>query len=111
MRSMTKEDIIDLIHEVWGKDAPYGVAISSCEGGLMQFEKDGRILRGRVNPRDIGIFQINSDHHEDTYLKLNIDVFTPRGNIEYAKFIFDQNGTQPWYLSEFCWKKKLVRET
>lgn len=111
MRDMTIEDNKNLIREVWGKDARYGLAIAQCEGEFKQFNKDGTILRGRINPHDIGIMQINSDHHEDTYLSMKIDVFTPRGNIEYGKVLFDQSGMAPWEASRPCWKNKIVEET
>ena len=108
MRSMTSSDIESLIREVWGEDAEKGIAVARCESTLRQFKADGTILRGIVNPDDIGIFQINSYYHEEDYLRFGFDVFTPRGNVEYAKYIYDRSGLAPWVHSKPCWSKSLA---
>ena len=108
MRDMSTTEIKELIKEVWNEDSYKGIMVASCESQLQQFDKDGTVLRGRVNPDDIGIFQINSFYHEEDYLKMNIDVFTPIGNIMYAKFIYDRSGLAPWVHSKHCWSKLLT---
>lgn len=108
MRDMTSEDIKGLIGEVWGNKAHIGVAIAKCESGIRQFETNGMILRGRQVNQDIGIMQINSDYHEDTYLRVGIDVFTPEGNVTYGKYLYDSQGIQPWSASKKCWSKTLT---
>lgn len=44
-------------------DRPLMVEISRCESQFRQYEKDGSVLRGRVNNMDVGIFQINEYYH------------------------------------------------
>jgi hypothetical protein len=109
MRDMSTTTIKSLIKEVWGKDSHKGIMVASCESQLRQFDKDGTVLRGRVNPDDIGIFQINSFYHEADYLKMGIDVFTPEGNVRYAKFIYDRDGLAPWVHSKTCWSQLLMQ--
>lgn len=79
------------------------VKVASCESGLRQFNSDGSVLSGRVNPLDKGIFQINEHYHLESSIKLGLDVHTIDGNIAYARHLYNTAGTTPWYLSEPCW--------
>ena len=77
--------------------------IAWCESGDRQFSSDGSVLRGRVHPYDVGRFQINTKVHLDTAQKLGFDVFTEEGNLAYALYLFETQGTQPWNASKSCW--------
>lgn len=81
------------------------VHIARCESHFRQFN-GGESLRGRVNPKDIGIFQINEKYHLATAKKKGLDIHTVEGNIEYARYLYDTKGTAPWIWSKPCWGKK-----
>lgn len=76
--------------------------ICTCESGLTHFNEDGTVLRGRVNNLDIGICQINLTHHGERMESLNLDPFSQEDNITYSKILFDESGSQHWYLSKGC---------
>lgn len=69
----------------------------------IQFNEDGSVLRGRINPDDVGMCQINLYHHGERALELGIDLFTEEGNKEYATMLYEEQGTEPWNWSKGCW--------
>lgn len=71
-----------------------------------QFNPDGSVVRGRINPRDIGMCQINADYHEIAAKKMNMDIYTEEGNIRYANYLYEHQGLKPWSWSKPCWSKK-----
>jgi hypothetical protein len=85
----------------------YGIL--SCESGgggkPKQFNSDGTVLRGRVNRSDVGAAQINEYYHLQASKRLGYDIYTLEGNIAYAKYLYDTQGTQPWSASKPCWGK------
>ena len=90
------------IKEYFGKSAPIMMAIARCESGLKQFNRDGSVLQGHIDPRDTGLFQINKFYHQATADEMEIDVDTTEGNVQYAKYLFDRNGTRDWKASYGC---------
>ena len=78
-------------------------AIAFCESGNRQFNSDGLVLRGRVNPYDAGKFPINTLYHGRRAQELGIDLYTEAGNTEFALLLFEEQGTQPWKASAKCW--------
>lgn len=81
------------------------VEVARCESQYRQFH-EGEVLRGKVNPRDVGIFQINEDYHLSIAANLDLDIETIEGNIAYARHLYNQKGTSPWIWSKPCWGKK-----
>lgn len=77
--------------------------VARCESRYRQF-KDGDVLRGEVNPHDIGIFQINESYHGDEARSLGYNIDTTAGNIAFAKVLYDRQGLNPWYESRSCWE-------
>ena len=84
-------------------DVPRTTRVAICESGASQYDKDGRLLRGRVNPSDVGIFQINEKYHLAMSKKLGFDIHTTEGNIEYALWLMKNEGIQHWNASRSCW--------
>jgi hypothetical protein len=72
-----------------------------------QFLPDGSVVRGIVNPLDIGQCQINLHYWGEEAEKLGYDVFTSDGNIRMANHIYDKLGLQPWEASKACWAPAL----
>ena len=86
-------------------ETPELLAVARCESGLRQFNKDGTVLRGVVNPQDVGILQINERYHLEESRRLGIDIYTVEGNIEYGFILYSTQGLRPWFWSEPCWGK------
>jgi hypothetical protein len=101
------EDISKKIIQVFGEDSNIALRIAKCESGLRQFE-NGKVLRGIQNSQDIGVFQINEYYHlaESQKLGKEFYLYATQGNINYAKYLFDQQGTKPWSWSKDCWQSE-----
>lgn len=81
--------------------------IARCESGGRQFDKNGEAVRGKVNDKDIGLFQINASIWKDEAEKLGYDIFTLDGNVKMARYIYAKQGTKPWGASKPCWGKHM----
>ena len=93
-------------------DYPLLVKICKAESQNIQFRKDGRVLRGAMNPSDIGFCQINEPTWNDIARKLGYDIYTEQGNKDMAVYIFLHEGSDPWNSSKCsvikktnCWTK------
>lgn len=86
-------------------DIPIMIQIARCESTFRQLDEDGEIHRGRVNPADVGVMQINEHYHLDTAEKENYNIYTIEGNTAYARELYEKKGTQPWISSKPCWGK------
>ncbi len=94
----------DYVREYF-KDTPIMADIARCESRFRQLDAKGEIFRGEVNPADVGVMQINEYYHLKTAEKMGIDIYTVGGNLAYAKYLYEKEGTQPWISSSPCWKK------
>jgi hypothetical protein len=86
------------------KDTPLLAEIARCESGIAQFDIKGNVISGNKNSLDVGVMQINEKYHLKTSEKLGLDIHTLDGNLAYAKWLYDNLGTDPWYFSKKCWK-------
>jgi hypothetical protein len=84
-------------------DLPVMSAIARCESEFTQFNPDGSVLHGGYKKSMIGIYQIAPMHIPEA-LALNLDVNTIEGNMGYARYLYTQNGTNPWLDSKWCWQ-------
>lgn len=80
-------------------------AIALCESGGAQYNASGEVIRGVINPQDVGKYQINLYYHGARAQELGIDLFTEEGNTEYALLLYEEQGTTPWNWSKDCWSK------
>lgn len=87
------------------KDDPILAEIAQCESTFRQFDKNGNVLRGKVNDDDIGIMQINKHYHEEDAVELGFNIYTLEGNLAYAKWLYGKYGDKPWVHSSKCWSK------
>ncbi len=78
-------------------------AIAFCESSGRQFNEDGSVVTGKINPYDIGKWQINILYHGDRAKELGIDLYTEEGNREFALLLYNEQGTKPWSWSSSCW--------
>lgn len=84
-------------------DTPIMQKIAYCESRNRQFDNDGSVIRGVVNSKDVGIFQINEKYHLSDSQKMGINIHTVDGNMKYAKYLYEKQGTRPWNSSRPCW--------
>ncbi len=85
-------------------DEPILAKISYCESKFKQYDGNGNILRGMVY-HDVGVMQINETYHKVAAEKMGLDIYTFDGNLAYAKWLYEKEGTSPWSASEHCWSQ------
>jgi len=83
---------------------PIMAEVAKCESRFQHFKENGDIVRGEINNADIGVMQINEYYHSNTANKLGINLYTLEGNLKYAEYLFEKEGTAPWIASSKCWK-------
>lgn len=86
-------------------DIPILAEVARCESHFRQFGKNGQVIRGIENPKDVGIMQINEHYHLKESKKLNLDIYTVEGNLAYARYLYEKQGARPWMASSGCWAK------
>ena len=86
------------------KDAPILAEISRCESRFRHIGKNGKIIRGEANPADIGVMQVNEEYHLKQASELGFNLYSLEGNMGYAKYLYNKEGTRPWSASAPCWK-------
>jgi len=78
--------------------------VASCESNFRQYNAEtGKVLRGRVNGADVGVFQINEKYHLIQSQKLGFNIYEAEGNIEYAMWLMKKEGNRHWNWSKPCW--------
>ncbi|HJO89804.1 MAG: hypothetical protein QGH85_00155 [Candidatus Pacebacteria bacterium] len=82
---------------------PVMAEVAKCESRFRHFKKNGDIIRGEINRADVGVMQINEHYHKKTADKLGISLYTLQGNVDYATYLFNKEGTSPWLASSKCW--------
>ena len=103
---MPQAESVQQYVESYFADEPVLIAIAGCESHFTQYDKDGSIYRGVQNKKDVGVMQINEFYHEGTADKLGLDLYTIEGNVIYARYLYEKQGTGPWNASAPCWNKK-----
>ncbi len=86
-----------------GVDSALAQDIAFCESTSRQFARDGDVLRGKKNPNDLGLFQINQKYHLEKSRELGFDIRTTEGNIDYAMWLLKHEGSRHWRSSKNCW--------
>ncbi len=92
------------------KDSPVLANIAWCESRFRHYDTDGNIHRGEINNRDVGVMQINERFHLNKALEFGYDIYSIKGNMAYAQYLYDKEGTAPWNSSSKCWKKKEIAQ-
>lgn len=83
-------------------DIPVMVAIAKCESDFIQLNSSGGVLNGGSGGM-LGVFQINRSVHAKFALSIGDDISTLEGNLAYARYLYNQEGTAPWDSSKSCW--------
>lgn len=79
------------------------IRIADCESGNSHYEPNGEVKRGKINPNDIGRFQISATHWLASSSANGIDIFSEEGNEEWAVRLYGIYGAEPWWPSAGCW--------
>jgi hypothetical protein len=90
------------------KDIPVMIQVAKCESHFSHELSDGSILKGKVDPADTGVMQINKRYHESTAIKLGLNLENIEDNLAYARYLYEKQGTKPWNASAPCWSKTLA---
>lgn len=104
-KTSEQEKVKNLITKVFGEDAPTMIKVAECESSLRQHDNNGLVLRGVVDKKDSGVFQINLRYHLEEAEAFKLDIDKLEHNIIYAKLLYDKYGLQPWKASKPCWNK------
>ena len=87
-------------------DTPVMIEIARCESKFRQFTDAGNVLRGGYNGDMIGVFQFHEPVHTSRAQTLGHDLDTVDGNLAYARYLYDQSGTQPWSSVQACFENQ-----
>ena len=83
-------------------DIPVMGNIAKCESSFTQYNANGTVLNGGSGGM-IGVFQINKSVHAKFALSLGDEITTLAGNMAYARYLYNNEGTDPWDSSKGCW--------
>lgn len=89
-------------------DIPVMIQVARCESTFRHHLADGSVLRGHVDNRDTGVMQINTYYHGTTAEKLELNLEDIYDNMEYARYLYEKQGTQPWSASAPCWSPTIA---
>jgi len=90
-------------------DTPILIEVARCESQFRHYGKSGDIIRGLTNTKDVGVMQINEEYHRDKAKSIGLDIYSLDGNLEYAKYLYEKEGTKPWQSSAKCWSRELAK--
>ncbi len=84
------------------------IQIARCESTFRHTLNDGTVLKGRVDPADTGVMQINMRYHGEKAQELGLNLMDRYDNMEYARDLYERQGTQPWKASSPCWSSSIA---
>lgn len=96
--SMTTEEYV----REYFSDIPVMAEIARCESRFRHYV-NGEVLRGEMVPQDRGVMQVNEYYHLEDSKKLGFNIYTLEGNVAYARYLYEKQGTRPWRASAKCW--------
>ena len=106
---MIKPQTMEELVRNYYSDMPILVEVARCESQFRHFGKNGEVIRGIANAKDVGVMQINERYHSDKSETLGMDIYSLDGNLEYAKYLYEKEGTKPWRSSAKCWNRELAK--
>lgn len=98
----------EAIVRAYFEDIPVMIQVARCESTFRHTLSDGSVLKGKVDPADTGVMQINKRYHLETAEKLGLDLENIYDNMAYARYLYEKQGTQPWSASSPCWGRTLA---
>lgn len=70
-------------------------------------DNEGNVILGKINKKDVGKWQINTDKQAALIAELKADPFEEKDNQRIAEVLYQRQGARPWYLSQDCWQRRL----
>ncbi len=109
---VTKERILGVNTETavrsYFSDIPVMIQIARCESTFRHTLENGTVLRGKRDPADTGVMQINQRYHGEKARELNLDLTDMYDNMAYARDLYLRQGTRPWNASAPCWSHTIA---
>lgn len=84
------------------------IQIARCESTFRHTLADGTVLRGKIDPADVGVMQINTRYHAQAAKDLGLDLLNLKDNLAYARKLYEKQGTRPWTASAACWSPSIA---
>jgi len=108
--SYTSEDLtVEEEVRLYFDDIPIMAEVARCESSFAHTNPlTGTVTRGRVNPLDVGVMQINLHYHNRTASNMGLELTKFEDNLQYARYLYEREGTQPWNASRACWQNNLL---
>lgn len=107
--SAVKPQTLEELVRDYYTETPVLAEVARCESQFRHYGKTGNIIRGIVVPEDIGVMQINEKYHGEKAETLGLDIYSLDGNLEYAKYLYEKEGTKPWRSSAKCWNRESAK--
>ncbi|MBM3272395.1 hypothetical protein FJY94_03935 [Candidatus Kaiserbacteria bacterium] len=85
------------------EDIPVMIEVARCESEFRHYHTDGTVRKNMQGSSATGVLQIMASIHRKTAANLGFDIDTPEGNMQYARHLYEKNGTWPWLASKYCW--------
>ncbi len=83
-------------------DLPVMISIAKCESSFTQYDSNRNPMYGGSGGM-VGVFQVAAAIHNDAAKDLSYDINTLEGNLAYARYLYENEGTVPWLASASCW--------
>lgn len=84
-------------------DTPVLVDIARCESSFKHFDEAGNVLMNKHGSSATGVMQIMASVHEKEAAKHGWSIRDLNGNLQYARYLYEREGTKPWNESITCW--------
>ena len=108
LKSVVRQENVEMTVRSYFKDIPVMAEIARCESQFRHTLADGTVLRGTIDPRDVGVMQINMGYHASEAVKYNLNLLKLKDNMAFARILYAQQGTQPWTASAKCWDRSVA---
>ncbi len=106
--TVQQENVENTVREYF-RDIPILAEVARCESHFTHINPaTNSVIRGRVNNRDVGVMQINEYYHSTTAKKMGLNLLNFKDNMEYARYLYEKEGTRPWNASKACWQKRHI---
>ena len=89
----------------WFPDAPHMVYVANCESTGLIHHENGRLIRGRVDGLDEGVFQVRMPVHRAEMRRMGLNPNNLDHYFGYVRHLYDTFGLRPWKSSQRCWSK------
>ncbi len=90
------------------KDEPVMIAIAECESTFTHWDpQTGEVLKNRQGSSATGVMQLMASYHAEPAARMGIDITELEGNLEYADYLYESQGTKPWQASRTCWEQRI----